>query len=91
MDPARKKIHTPTSVIAERGTDYLLCTDENNTWCAVASGQVELAGIAPGAKPVIVNPMRRATLKAGQVNWQIETLTADDYERLVSSCDPLVN
>jgi uncharacterized protein YoxC len=91
IGPARRRINTPDCVIAERGTDYVLCTDEKKTWCAVASGQVELAGIAPSAKPVIVNPMQRATLKAGQVDWQIETLTADDYERLVSSCDPLVN
>jgi hypothetical protein len=91
IGPARRRINTPDCVIAERGTDYVLCTDERETWCAVASGQVELAGIAPVAKPVIVNPMQRAALKAGQVDWQIETLTADDYERLVSSCDPLVN
>lgn len=91
LNPARKRIHTPDCVLAELGTDYVLCTDARETWCAVTSGQVELMGKTPGAKPVTVNSMQRATLKAGQTDWQIQTLTPDDYEQLVSSCDPPVN
>lgn len=91
LDPARKKINTPNFAIASRGTEYLLYTDEKETWCAVSSGQVAITGATPGAKPLIVNAMQRATLKAGQVSWQIQPLTADDYEHLVSSCDPLLN
>ena len=91
MDRARKKINTPTFAVATQGTDYLLYTDEKETWCAVSSGQVEITGTAPGAKPQVVKAMQRAKLKAGEVDWHVQTITADDYERLVSSCDPLVN
>lgn len=91
MAPARKKINTPNFAVATRGTDYLLYTDEQETWCAVSSGQVEITGTAPGATPMIVNPMQRATIKAGGVARHVETLTADDYEHLVLRCDPTVN
>jgi len=86
QDPPRR---TPTAVFAERGTDYVLSADESQTTCTVLSGEVELTPTDPAAKPLVVKSLQRATLKEGA--WTVETITAEDYERLLASFDADVN
>ena len=85
-DPPRR---VPNAVLAERGTDYVVTTDETRTTCAVFSGEVEFTPIDPAIKPLVVKSLQRATLKRD--GWTVETITPDNYQRLLASFDPDVN
>lgn len=87
LDPPRRR--TPDCVLAERGTDYVLFADEAQTSCAVFSGEVELAPTDPTAKPLVVKSLQRATLR--KAGWTVETITPEDYERLLATFEPGVN
>jgi hypothetical protein len=85
-DPPRRTIN---AVLAERGTDYVLLADETQTTCAVLNGEVEFTPTDPAVKPLVVKALQRATLTHD--GWTVETITPDDYERLLASFEPNVN